>query len=445
MPTDATLTLGQSPRLRIRFPAGGDVSKALTVTSGPVTHAESLNSLPAKEWAIADDIMNIADSASFTVENIDGENTGKFYLGQLIQIDESDPGVAGSKWCRVFTGRVTGIRYTSDISGGSVIAVDAKDLGWHLTSCHARPLLGMEGITIDRMIRKLIDPSWGFVSTEVDSDGTKLPDLVTDNALNRRLKQGRTGEVRNWVGPLQKQFLPPIQVEPGQSPYEIIQPYLARAGWMLNVGVNGNLVLFQPAYNTDSPYDTIHYHKSIEATRSKNNVVGRPTIEESIDGIYSECQLWSTVVIPTPVQAAQISQYPNDQFRHYSYKPSINPLPFNRLFVFSDGEAINATMRKSRAIFKYQLDLFSSWSYQVDLAAHSSGGAFYCSDSLIEVDDTVHGLNATYYIESVHRSMTLQDGVRSHLTLRAPGLIDPQLQAQVGGGAAGYKPSKAVP
>lgn len=412
----------RSPKLRIRVPAGGNSGQAITVNIDGNDDSSSTNVIPAKEWSLVDDVLNVADAASFTIANDDGENTGKIVPGQKIIIDESDPDVANGQWTRQFTGRVTTVEDGSDLAGGSIIAVTAMDLGWHLTQCHGKPLTKLQGITIGQMLERLIDPSWGISAT-----------VTNGNLLNTRLKQGRTGVARLFVPP--KTILPFIQVEPGQSPFEIIRTYVAREGLLINMGANGDMILFRPDYSTDDlKYDSIEYHGSKDDRRTRNNVVGRPTLRLSIDGMYSEVQCWSTVVKPTLVQEAAISNNPNAAYVHETFRPPSNPLPFSRLFVFSDGEAINSTMRRNRAVWKWQMDAFNSWEYTAEVPRHSSGGIFYTSNAMVTVNDSVRGVAATYYIQAVRRSVTMQGGIRTRLTIRKP-LIDPTLQAQTGGGA----------
>lgn len=414
-------------RARIRVYSGdGGAADSLDATAASIQRGpRASQTLMCKEFCIVDDMLNVADTASVTVANIDGENTGKFECGQRIEIDEADDDVAGGSPVRMFTGRITNLEFGSDIGGGSIIRIDAMDLGWHLTSCDAKPLVSTLGGTLKQLIGKLIDSSWGFVKTTTGVS-------IDDNLLNRSLKQGRQGYSRQFIPPQQKQYMY-IQVEPGQKPIDVLRTYLQREGLLINVSARGGLVLFRPDYTTESPYDGVYFHAVQDARHTRNNVVGRPSLSKSIEGMYSEVQCWSTVVKPLAVQDTAISVDPNAAYTHYFFKPDSNPLPFYRRAVFMDGEAINADMRKMRAIYKYQLDGFNSWRYEVDLQGHSQRNAFIVSDTMMTVNDGVHQVRGTYYVQSVRRSCTLGEGARVHLTLRKP-IIDPTLQRQVGGG-----------
>jgi len=418
-------------KVRIRFPAGGKQNANIDVTVDQTDLVLYTNVFPAKEWSLTDDVMNLSDSAAVTIANDNGENSGKITVGQLIIIDESDPDVASGQWIRQFTGRVTAVETNSDVQGGSNIMVTAMDLGWHLTSSHGPPLKNIKSIRFQKLLDLLIDPSWGLAPTETDGD------------LNTRLKHGRQVIVQDHK-PQLGAILPFIQIEPGQSPFDILRTYVQREGLLINVGAKGQLIFFRPNYK-NQPLFKVEYHSTKETHGdSEFALIGRPTLRESIDGLYSEVQCWSTVVIPPEIAN---SENPNEMYRHTTYKPSENPLPFARRHVFSDGEAINPALRKNRATWKFQIDAFNSWEYSCEFPRHSQSGGFFTSNTMISIDDTVNKVpKGDYFIQRVQRSLTLRDGKRTKLTIRKPGLLNPDLQAlKIGGGAKNAaKAHKAV-
>jgi hypothetical protein len=408
---------------RIRFQSARAGQATLTVTGGLTSNGTgSTSEIPCLEWCIDEDCMNVADSATFRIANIDGENTGALFVLQLVVMELRDPDVAAGKWCQTFKGRVLRMVHQSDEKRGSTILVEMMDLGWHLTRCKATPFTSTESGTIDQLIRKIIDPSWGLSSSAI----------THGNVKNRNLRQGRLGVELQFIPELQKQLIL-IQVEIGQTPMQILQTYAARIGLLINVGVQGDIILFQPDYKQQQPYDVVHFHKSTEGERFRNNVCGAPTLDVSGEGLYTQVECYSTVVAPNITQQAQQQQNPNAQFLSSSYSPSTNPCPFTRIEHFMDPEAIGDQMRKNRAIWKSQTDQFNSWSYTVQLEGHSSGGAFYSSDTMIGVSDTVHQVEGSFYIQKVRRWQTLEAGTRTQLTLRLPWLLNPSLQAQTGG------------
>lgn len=408
--------------VRARIRVGKDNPQIITYGG---LDPSSSDSFPCKEWSVTDDIMSLSDAASVSIANVNGENTGKIQVGMRIEIEESDPSVANGEWIRHYTGVVTNVESYDDVEGGTNILIAAMDLGWHLSSGKAKPLVQIKSKRFGELLDLLLDPSWGFGTTQATND------------LNKRIKHGRQVIIQNHK-PQLGAILPFIQVEPGQAPLEIISTYAAREGVLVNVSAKGELVFFRPKYD-EQPLYFAAFHNVDNPYQSRTNVKGRPTLQESIDGLYSEVQCWSTVVIPPEIQN---TENPNEVYRHNTYTPPENPLPFFRREVFSDGEAINKTLRRNRAIWKYQLGLFNSWTYTVTFDGHSQrdertgAGAFFVSDTMISVNDSVHKLEGVYYVQSVQRSSSLQGGLTSKLVIRKPGLLNPQLTAlDLGGGA----------
>jgi prophage tail gpP-like protein len=267
-----------------------------------------------------------------------------------------------------------------------------------------------------------------------------------DGDANARLKHGRQVIVQN-LNPNLKAILPFIQVEIGQSPIELLKLYASREGLLINVGARGELLFFRPNYENQALY-AVEFFPSTDANRVNNNVVGTPTLTQDIDGVVSKTDCWSTVVIPPKIQN---SENPNEQFRHDFFVPDANPLPFNRLLTFSDQEAISPQLRKNRAKWKWQMGMFQSWTYEIEVQGHSytfdksEGGAFYVSNTMISVNDQVNKVQGTYYVQSARRSCMLRDGLRTKLTIRRPGLLNPELEKLGGGAKKAAKIPKAVP
>lgn len=353
------------------------------------------DSFPVKEFSILDDMLNVADAASVSVANPEGEHTGRFRLGQKITIDLGDDDVAGGTWVRMFTGRITRLSTYVDAHSGSNILINAMDLGWHLTSCDGHALLNLSGVTIGYLLNALIDPSWGFAPTEFAND------------RNTQVKQGRRGIVRA-LNPQLGARLPYIQVEPGQTPWDVLRVYAQREGVLLNIGADGQLILFRPDYRLSADYK-VEFHGMSEAKRNQNNVIGTPTLDENIDGVYSEVQCFATVIN----QQLQNTDNPNSAYFSETFTPKKNPLPFKRRRVFSDNEAIDRDMAFTRAKWRYQLDAFNSWSYTVDFPTLAQNGFFFASNTLISVNDTINQVFGVHYVQSVNRSLTIGGGARS--------------------------------
>jgi prophage tail gpP-like protein len=427
------------PKARFRVTEGGfNTSIPTSIVAGPSKSGLGDDSIACREWSISDDVMNLSDTASLTVPNVDGENSGKFLVGQKIEIEVSDDDVRNGEWCRAFTGLITEVRTGSDMSGGSVVQLTCQDLGWFLTMCCAKPLVNIKRKTFRQLLQLLLDPSWG------------IGEIRADNDLSRKIKHGRQVIVQNFK-PILGAVLPYIQVEPGQKPADIILTYAARDGVLVNVAADGALVFFRPDFSQQALFSAL-YSGSKDPTRIDNNVLGRPELRESIDGLFSEVQVWSTVVIDPGQNGLNQTENPNAAFRHTTYpggyqkakkvNPNYtNPLPFFRREVISDPEAINDDLRWNRAQWKIQTGLNNSWEYTVQFDRHSQEGAFFCSDTMINVDDRVNKVKGIYYVQSVRRSQTLGEGTKATLVIRKP-VLDPNKTALNFGGTKGSGKTK---
>ncbi len=359
----------------------------------------------AKEYSLDDDVLQLGDPFACTIANIDGENTGKIHLGDPLEVYMADPAVRGGAKLRQMKGRVIGLETSSDISGGSTITVKGADLGWHLTHTAGEPWMNLRGIRFSRLLEAVLDPAWGIAGVRAEND------------TNRRLRLGRAG-VQQAYKPQLGAVLPRIQIEPGEMIADLLLLYAKRERVLVNVSSDGYLQFWNPRYDTDAAC-SIRYHRSTEKERDRNNVLGRPRLSESIDGLYTDVGCVWTSVIPPEVRN---SENPNEGF-HIVWYRAPGALPFPRRLVFSDGEAMSTQMAEDRARWKYERGLFDSWQYEVTLVGHSQGGAFFAADTMAEVDDTVNGVRGKFYVSAVTRSRTLRDGTTTRLVLRKSGLL----------------------
>ncbi len=397
---------------------------------------ETRTVIAAKEWSITEDILTVSDSACVSIANIDGEHSGVFKSGQLCYVEESDPNVANGAWVRHFTGRVTAVDTYADVNGGDCIAISMMDLGWHVVNCHSvahgtfsGKSFDFESATFKKLMQILIDPSWGIDLDKITFNGDQMT----------KIRQGRLAQVRE-LARTHGQIVPHIQVEVGQTPFDILSMYAQREGLLLNIDSNGQLVFFKPNYKQDAHY-TLHYHAVSDPDRTKNNVVGRPSVRESIDGMYTETRCWSTKVN----EDEQIGDNSNEMFLKTPYNPPGDKiLPFNRRCEFSDSEAITKRYCENRAILKYQTGLFESWEYTVEFQGHVQGNLFFTSNSLIDMKDTVHKIDGIFYVQRVQRSSTVSGGNRTKLTIRRPNLLDPDLGSIVPTKQAGGTHTKSA-
>lgn len=397
MPVDSPFVGDVTPRARVLL--------GCTFTHGSTAVVGGTQVEP-KEWSVDDDILVLSDSLSFSIENDDGRYSGQFACGDGVVLHLSDSSVDGGAWKEQFRGRVTALDYTSDISGGSVIQVTCMDLGWHLVSTAGRPLQNIKSVKFSRLLELVLDTSWGFAGVRAQND------------TNRRLKHGRTLilQVLNQVAGAPLSY---IQIEPGQRVADILVLYAKREGMFVNVSADGYVQIFRPNY-TDPALYNVRYHGSTEATRGQNNIVGRPRWSLKIDGLYTSVTCFSTVV---QSQVDDMPDNPNEMYTRSTYTPTTAPLPFMRREVISDSEAISRSMRQQRAQWHYQRGIFDGDVYEVTFRGIAQGGAFYVSDTMCSVNDSVHRLNANRYVSAVRKSCTLSGGFTSTLRTHVPGTL----------------------
>lgn len=380
----------------------------------------------AREWCLDDDVLQLGDQFACDIPNIDlatgkaGALSGRLRLGAKLEVLTADPAVAGGRPVRQMIGRVVKITHTSDWQGGSIIRLVGADLGWHLTSTCGPPFFNLEGARMQRLLDAVIDPAWGIGA------------LRDDHILGKRLRQGREGAQRaqkvvgaKGVGFGQEQApQPTIQIQPGEIIAELLIRYARRDRRLVNVAPDGALEIFRPrraADPIDDPLWRLEYHGA--SNRKRNNILDGPTIEEDITSVYSEVRCFSTRLVPLSTEFKGKKTNPNDNYLSARYRPSPSPLPFPRLHVFSEPDAITDEQRQERAKWRWQRGMFDAWRYQAAIRGHSQGGYFITSDTIAALNDSFHGLRGQYYVRSVRRSFTFSHGYRAELTLHKLGLL----------------------
>ena len=360
----------------------------------------------ATQYSIDDDVLSLGNVAAVSLANIEGELAGKISMGMPVEIVMMDPSVDGGAKSTRHKGRVTLSDGKSDSRSGSVVNLSTADLGWHLQSTPGKPWTRLEGLTFQRLLAAVLDPSWGFAGVRAGND------------LNRKLNQGRRGIQINHA-PHVGGVIPPIWIEPGQMIADVLLEYAKRERVLLNVTSDGWLQFWQPAYNTGASYEFFYFGRG-DSARKKNNVRDAG-LRQSIDGMYSVCECIYTNVIPSEITSTGTN--PLEGYHLKKYKPATNPLPFERHCTFTDSEPINEATGLDRAKWKWQRGMFDSWTYTVTVEGHSQGGIYFAPDTMASVTDTVHGIKQALYVSNVRLSRTKGDGTIATITMKKPDLL----------------------
>lgn len=360
-----------------------------------------------KEYAFDESVLNIGDAFSCTIANIEGEISGQIHELDPVVVYMADASVGGAARTQLYTGRVLLVEYGSDVKGGSVIMLTCYDLGWHLKSCQAIPFVNLNGITIAKLLDKAINSTWGFA-------GFRL-----ENTKNVHLKQGRQGVAVQLASDANiKAVHPRIQTSPGDNWAEHLIKYARRIKRLVNVSADGYLQVFAPDYKQASSYRIV-YRKSTDKDRNLINVRGRPTLTLSGETKYGETRCYSTW---TRAPKAYDTTDPNAAYFHGTFTAAAT-IPFDRLYSFMDQDQLSQDMATARAEWAHQRGLFDAWVYNVTMPGSAQGGAFFAAGTMAEISDTVHKVSGLYYVVSVRRSRTIQDGTTTAMRLQKPDLL----------------------
>jgi prophage tail gpP-like protein len=358
------------------------------------------------QYSIDNDVLQLGDPFAVTIPNPQGRLNGKIAIGDSVEVFMADPDVAGGQKLRVLKGLITGRDSESADGTGTVLTVSGADLGRHLVDNDAPLWFRLRGATFDQLLRKVLDPSWGFTGVRAEND------------THRRLNLGRAG-IAQEIAPAVKAFIPPVQTEVGEKIADLLIEYARREHKLVNVSSDGYLQIWSPNYD-QKPLYRLEYHRLDEPGYRRNNVE-HARLSESIDGVYTNVACVGTVVRP-PVTAN--AQNPNEgKFRgtyalNFATTPPA-PLPFTRRVTFSDGDQLTKQQANARAKWRWQRGMFDSWRAEYTVKGHSQNGVFFTPDTMVEVRDSVNGVGGNYYLSAVRKIRDGQ-GTRTVLTVRRP-------------------------
>jgi hypothetical protein len=391
-----------------------------------------------REHVYAASVLKLADAFSVTIPApdgqviaVDGSKTPVENVATMcadVTIDVADPNVDGGQRVTKLRGVVTGRRVSSDNSSGTVLAVTGADKGWWLTSCGQvfRNLRGVKwqkffqknlGITVDAAGNVTADAfGWGFKGVRAG------------NVLNRRLRLGRQAAQSDFQQDVAPTPVEPVfQIEVGQTLDGLMIQYAKIDHLLVNVSTDAYLQIFRPDYAQQSRY-TFNHHPASDSRSRDNNVIG-PSLEESADGYYSVVECWSTVIDTTDNDPTN----PNAGRYHgrYPLHGESDLIPHHRLYTFTDTEQMSQERVNQRAKWQWQRFQFDGWTYTFETVGHSQNGVPYVEDTMCELHDSVYGLDGLYYVSAVEYRRKLARpgfdrggaGTRCKITLKKPNLL----------------------
>jgi prophage tail gpP-like protein len=382
-------------------------------------------------YSYTSDVITVTDTAAIDIANADGQYSSTVAPGSRLILSMADPNVNYG----ASTPRLVGLVVTRRMSskGGEKTQIQGADQGWYLERCDAPLFMNLEKSRslvafINAMLRGKNgeDFGWGFY----ESDGSlKLSqDSLSNDAIFRRLNQGRAGversaeiaAIRGSRGPgaANDPFIPPLQAGPGTKIAQLIVDYCRRAKLLVNVTSLGYLQLFKPDYSQPVSYRFDYHPRRADGTPDPRNNCLDVSVDESTDGV--------------PTDVVFVSQ--NAWFKGVVTKDNPNVDKIKRRYTntgaaphymratVGDDQQLNGTMVANRALWYFQRQLFDANSITVEAFGHSQGGLFFANNTLASLNDTVHGKVGNYYV-SACRYVRDGGGTRTTLTLKVANLL----------------------
>jgi len=367
-------------------------------------------------FSYSSDVLQIGDPFTITVPNPRGRYNDVLRCGALIQLYLRNPNVNGGQQTLKHLGRI--VRQTRTLSGqGSVIQLDCADLGWHLQTCAAPLWYRVQGKPLYTVLfgnggkdQGIIDSSFGIRGVRATNEVNRLLRAGAVNAGRAVANQ----EIEHTLG-----VLVYIQVEPGDKIIDVIMPYARRLNLLVNVSCDGYLQFFRPDYSRAAGLH-IELHEFGTAAAARNNVLD---VTITNDATQIPTQVTCVGEMVGGALAAEIdptNQNATKRRGDFRY-PGI--LPYLQREVFSDGDVFDSTVAAKQAKWRWERSLFDSFTATYTVRGHHQNGAWWESDTMCSLSDSMHGIEGVFYVASVRCDSTEGQGDRTVVTLKLPGLL----------------------
>lgn len=347
-------------------------------------------------FTYTNDVMNLGDPFTFSVPNADGRYNGRFQRGARVELHLQNAAVRGDQLTLKHFGIVINRTMRADPSG-CYLDIQCADLGWHLRENDAPLWYRLQGGTLLSLVTDptFIDPSWG-IRTDVLAVGAQQAEVT--NRLRQSLNNSRAQAA------IDLQALPSvvyIQVEPGDKVADLIQTYCRRKNLLFTVTPDRLLQFWLPDY-TRKPLYSITLHKYSETERQQNTVISCAITEDV-------SQIWTDVTCIGEMVGQEAAPDGSDQNATKRRGTFVNAgaLPFVHRMGFADGDIFDRSAAQKQAKWRWQRGVYDSWTANYTVRGHwarqpGTGEAFWWeADTLVQVNDTVHGLDGTFYVGAV--------------------------------------------
>lgn len=367
------------------------------------------------EFSYVSDVMGVGDVCSFTVVSTpDGERLRQLREGASVKVKMRNASVNGGKWTTKYSGLI--VSRDADLEAGT-IKIGVADRGWHLLHSSAPLWKKLRGLKLRDLLdpnaspkTRFLDPSFGLVGLRTGLDA---------NALNRSIKLGKSG----LIPPGQESIapVPILQVEPGESFFDVLSRFAQRFNLLIGVSVDDYLQAWNPSYERSPAYSVIR--KKGDGSQ-RNNVINVKR-HDDLTSRYTSVTVVGEIVVP-PVDERGQSQdafAPNANKRRGYYEAAEGLLPFNHRKTSSNGEMWTGALAKKQAEWEWKRGMFDSHYLEVTLPDHYQAGTWLESDQLVDVDVPELDAVGRYYAAQVTCSSTAAEGDVTTMILRWPHLL----------------------
>lgn len=391
----------------------------------------------AETFQVTSTLTNIFDGWSLNLpigpqgqlEDLPGLNLQRWIP---VKLSLSDPEVDNGKPVPMLMGLITHVDHECS-DGASVLTLSGYDLGKLLDSA-ARPWIRLRGVTFDKLLTTLLDPSW-LAANRTDGWGIQgTTGLNRDRFIKRGVRVLRDrAQIELEVNKKYKTIMPPLQTEVGETVYDIfsraarLTGLTKSAGSFVSVSADGYIQIFNPDdYRNDKALYVFEDHvdkRNLRIKRSKLVLDG--------EDLYTEYDCYGSVIYPPGKFAVDQVKFPNaGRFFGQSANSILGPSE-NRIFrrlTFSDPEQYQRGFAQVRADWRRRQSLYKETSIQFTIQGLSMPGPDgvwrpLVEGNIAEVNSGRLRIQGKYIIEQIVKRQNATEGTVSDVTLRPLGLL----------------------
>jgi len=362
------------------------------------------------------DCLSVADQFTVRVPSPDGRYAESFPIGSRIRLYLRNDNVYAGNPTLMHDGIIVDRRCHVTSQEGTVLELTGADRGWFLLNCHAKEWTRLQSTSLLGLIQRpeFIDPSWGIDCSNPSTDGE------INRLIRQRLKQAPQ-VAANFLYALLSRMLQWIQVDAGQTPMDVLQPYLRRLNLLCGVTIDGRLQLWRPNYDRQPSYQI---NLRIDKGDWPQNNALQCSMSERLDKVYTDVTVVGEIVGQALAQKNPLAGQNAGKVKGRFHN---QVLPFNRRLVVSDGEIFRSDDAAACAQWYYKREAFDSWSatYTVNQHWQKYGGQarWWNADEMVEVHDECMGVNGKLWIQAVRLDGDMKNGFTTTLICRKPYLL----------------------